>query len=117
MSIALIVCVLQVVQKESNETREIHEQRIHSLLNAAKIDIVCLAGYMRILTESFVNIWRGKLLNIHPSLLPSFPGLRPQKQALDKGVRFSGCTVHFVEVSTNLMRFSRFSISQTPRNL
>jgi phosphoribosylglycinamide formyltransferase-1 len=65
-------------------------------LRAAGVEIVCLAGFMRLFTPEFVERWRGRMLNIHPSLLPSFPGLKPQEQALAAGVRFTGCTVHFV---------------------
>lgn len=65
-------------------------------LLAAGVGLVALAGYMRILDSGFVAGWRDRLINIHPSLLPAFPGLHPQRQALEAGARFSGCTVHFV---------------------
>jgi len=66
-------------------------------LNARSVDLICLAGYMKLLSSEFISAFRGKIVNIHPSLLPSFPGLNAQKQALDYGVKFSGCTVHYVD--------------------
>lgn len=77
-------------------TKAAFEAKLHAELIAAKADYVCLAGFMRLLSAEFVQAWRGRLLNIHPSLLPSFAGLTPQQKALDAGVRISGCTVHFV---------------------
>jgi phosphoribosylglycinamide formyltransferase 1 len=76
--------------------REEHEQEIIAALQAHQVDIICLAGYMRLLSPCFIEAFQGRILNIHPSLLPSFPGLDPQHQALEHGVKFSGCTVHFV---------------------
>jgi len=77
--------------------REEHDREIIAVLRAKQIDLICLAGYMRILSREFTDAFRGRILNIHPSLLPSFPGLDPQKQALDQGARVSGCTVHLVD--------------------
>jgi len=66
------------------------------LLRGQRVELVCLAGFMRVLDAAFVEAWRDRMVNIHPSLLPAFPGLRPQSRALAAGVRFTGCTVHFV---------------------
>ena len=77
--------------------RETYDRQVVSALNDAKVDLICLAGYMRLLSPYFVATFPQKILNIHPSLLPSFPGLEAQKQALDYGVKFAGCTVHFVD--------------------
>jgi len=78
-------------------TREEHEREIIAVLRDNHVDLVCLAGYMRLLSPCFVEAFREKILNIHPSLLPAFPGLDAQRQALAHGVKVSGCTVHFVD--------------------
>ena len=77
--------------------REDHDREVVAALKSANIDLVCLAGYMRLLSPKFVQAFPNCILNIHPSLLPAFPGLDAQKQALDYGVKVSGCTVHFVD--------------------
>jgi phosphoribosylglycinamide formyltransferase 1 len=77
--------------------REEHDRLVVAALEDHKVDLVCLAGYMRLLSPSFVQQFPCRILNIHPSLLPSFPGLDAQKQAFDYGVKVSGCTVHFVD--------------------
>src|SRR5262252_2866252 len=77
--------------------REIYDRQVVEALRAARIDLVCLAGYMRLLSPYFVAAFPQRILNIHPSLLPSFPGLESQRQALEYGVKFAGCTVHFVD--------------------
>ena len=74
-----------------------HEQAVMRVLDAAKPDFLVLAGYMRLLSPSFVAAYRNRILNIHPSLLPAFPGVDAQQQAADYGVKVSGCTVHFVD--------------------
>lgn len=79
-------------------THEEFEDEMLMILDRMQVDVTCLAGFMPVLTKNFVNKWRGRLLNIHPSLLPSFKGLHAQRQALESGVRVAGCTVHFVEV-------------------
>src|SRR5690348_18487918 len=77
--------------------REAYDRLVVAALNEARVDLVCLAGFMRLLSPHFVAAFRGRILNIHPSLLPAFPGLEAQRQALDYGVKFTGCTVHFVD--------------------
>jgi phosphoribosylglycinamide formyltransferase 1 len=77
--------------------REPYDRLVVAALREANVDLVCLAGYMRLLSPSFVAAFPQRILNIHPSLLPSFPGLESQKQALEYGVKFAGCTVHFVD--------------------
>jgi len=76
--------------------RAAHELEINAALAAAGVEIVCLAGYMRLLTPLLVDAWRGRMLNIHPSLLPAFPGLHTHARAIAAGVKLHGCTVHLV---------------------
>src|SRR5215831_17012101 len=77
--------------------REEHDAEVVAALRDARVDVVCLAGYMRLLSPEFVRAFPNRILNIHPSLLPAFPGLDAQKQAVEHGVKVSGCTVHFVD--------------------
>jgi len=77
--------------------REEHDAEVIAALKGANVDLICLAGYMRLLSPEFVRAFPDRILNIHPSLLPAFPGLDAQKQALDYGVKVTGCTVHFVD--------------------
>jgi len=86
-----------LVINRRGRSREEHDREIVAALRERQIDLVCLAGYMRILSRGFIEEYRGRILNIHPSLLPSFSGLDAQKQALEHGVKVAGCTVHFVD--------------------
>lgn len=83
--------------ERKSRSREEHEREIVAALRQHQIELVCLAGYMRLLSRCFIEAFPKRILNIHPSLLPSFPGLDAQRQALEHGVRLSGCTVHFVD--------------------
>jgi len=85
------------VEEKKGEKKEEYDSRIKEILDDYGVDLVLLAGYMRVLTENFVQNYQGRLINIHPSLLPSFPGLNAQKQALEAGVKVTGATVHFVD--------------------
>jgi phosphoribosylglycinamide formyltransferase-1 len=77
--------------------REAYDRQVVAVLNEHNVEFICLAGYMRLLSPYFVVSFPNRILNIHPSLLPSFPGLESQRQALEYGVKFAGCTVHFVD--------------------
>ncbi len=83
--------------ERKGRTREEHEREMIAVLRAHGVELVCLAGYMRLLSPCFIEEFRGRILNIHPSLLPAFPGLDAQRQAVAHGVKYSGCTVHFVD--------------------
>jgi phosphoribosylglycinamide formyltransferase-1 len=83
-------------------TREEYDQAVTREVEKRNIDLVCLAGYMRVLTPGFCETYRHRIVNIHPALLPSFPGLHVQQKAIDWGVRFSGCTVHFVAAEVDM---------------
>jgi phosphoribosylglycinamide formyltransferase-1 len=82
--------------RRENRDREAYDSELDEVLTKAGVEFICLAGFMRILSAGFVRKWEGRVVNIHPSLLPAFRGLRPQKQALEAGVKISGCTVHYV---------------------
>ena len=87
---------IKVIDHKLFDKREDFDTAVNIELKKADCELVCLAGFMRILSEQFVNNWPMKIINIHPSLLPSFKGINVQKQAIDAGVRIAGCTVHFV---------------------
>ena len=87
----------QYVDFKSFSNREEYDKKIVSILREKNCDLVVLAGYMKILSSYFINAYKNKIMNIHPALLPSFPGLHVQKKALDYGAKVSGCTVHFVD--------------------
>jgi phosphoribosylglycinamide formyltransferase-1 len=87
----------RAVDHREAKSREAHDARMIEVLAVAGVEWICLAGYMRLLSAPFVEAFDGRILNIHPSLLPAFPGLHAQRQALEAGVRIAGCTVHFVD--------------------
>lgn len=91
----------KVVDRAGWPNRAERETALHSFLEKARIDLVCLAGFMRVLSPAFVARWQLRILNVHPSLLPAFPGLAAQAQAVAYGVRVAGATVHFVDEGTD----------------
>src|SRR6202035_5498460 len=95
------VPTVTIESKPFGKDRAAFEAALQSALDQHRIDLICLGGFMRLLTAEFVQRWYGRMLNIHPSLLPSFPGLDPQQQALRAGVKISGATVHFVIPETD----------------
>ena len=90
-----------IESKPFGKNRAAFEAALQATLETHRIDLICLGGFMRLFTAEFVQAWFGKMLNIHPSLLPSFPGLDPHAQALNAGVKVSGATVHFVTPETD----------------
>ena len=86
-----------VIDHKISKTREEHDSKMIEALKSEGVEIVCLAGYMRLLSPLFIKAFPNSIINIHPALLPSFPGLHVQQMAIDAGARFSGCTVHIVD--------------------
>jgi len=86
----------EVINHRDFKNREDFDQAISDYLESKQIDLICLAGFMRLLTPEFVNRWRDRIINIHPSLLPAFKGLHVHERAIESGTRFTGCTVHIV---------------------
>ena len=91
----------EIHKRKNYGSKKDFEEAIAKALKKRNVDLVCLAGFMRILSPDFLRNFPGKTINIHPALLPSFPGLHAQKQAFDYGVKMSGCTVHFVDEGTD----------------
>jgi len=90
-----------VVNSREHKSREAFDAALDTTLKSAGIELVCLAGFMRVLTADFVNAWRDRLINIHPSLLPLFPGLETHAKAIAAGVKIHGCTVHLVRAEVD----------------
>jgi len=86
-----------VIDSSEHKDKSSYEKQIIKALEDNNVGLVCLAGYMKLLSSELVHHFKGKIMNIHPALLPAFPGLHVQKKALDHGVKYSGCTVHFVD--------------------
>lgn len=86
-----------ILDHRDSPDREVHDRRMAEALEARDVQLVCLAGYMRLLSPWFIDRFRNRILNIHPSLLPAFPGVTAQRDALEHGVKVTGCTVHFVD--------------------
>ena len=95
------ISTLVIDSKSFGKDRAAFEEKLQAALDENHIELICLAGFMRLFTAEFVQRWHGRMLNIHPSLLPSFPGLDPHGQALRAGVKISGATVHFVIPETD----------------
>ncbi|ABD87879.1 phosphoribosylglycinamide formyltransferase [Rhodopseudomonas palustris] len=95
------IATVVVESKPFGKDRAGFEAKLQAVLDDARVELICLGGFMRLFTADFVQRWHGKMLNIHPSLLPSFPGLDPHGQALRAGVKISGATVHFVIPETD----------------
>ena len=95
------IATVAIESRPFGKDRAAFEAVLQSTLEAHRIELICLGGFMRLFTAEFVQAWYGKMLNIHPSLLPCFPGLDPHGQALDAGVKVSGATVHFVTPQTD----------------
>jgi len=86
----------KVINHRDFDNREDFDAEISEYLTSQRVDLICLAGFMRLLTSDFVNKWRDRIINIHPSLLPAFKGLHVHERAIESGTRFTGCTVHYV---------------------
>jgi phosphoribosylglycinamide formyltransferase 1 len=97
LAIARQLGLTAIVIPSKGKAREEHDREVAAVLEQHKVDLICLAGYMRLLSPWFVRRYPRRILNIHPSLLPAFPGLEAQEQALAYGVKVTGCTVHFVD--------------------
>lgn len=97
LNIASKLGVKTMVLEHRGKKREEHDRLTAAEMDSRNIDLICLAGYMRLLSTWFTQKYENRILNIHPSLLPAFPGLSAQQQAIDHGVKFSGCTVHIVD--------------------
>ena len=92
----------QYINFKSFKNREDYDKKVVECLKEKEVELVVLAGYMRILSPYFIRTYKNKIINIHPALLPSFPGLHAQRQAVEHGVKVSGCTVHFVDEGVDL---------------